>query len=66
MHAQVTNKLYHLTYIAEHVEQFATDMLLTAVNSETDLSQTGSMAEEIKTEVIANNSSLEGVWLSSL
>lgn len=66
MHAQVTNKLYHLTYIAEHVEQFATDMLLTAVNSETDLSQTGSITEGIKTEVIANNTSLECVELSSL
>jgi symplekin len=66
MHAQVTNKLYHLTYIAEHVEQFATDMLLTAVNSETNLSQTASTAEGIKMEVIANNTSLECVELSSL
>ncbi|KAF2582043.1 hypothetical protein F2Q68_00005674 [Brassica cretica] len=46
----VTNKLYHLTYISEHVEKFATDMLLTAVNSEADLSQTGFIAEGIKTE----------------
>lgn len=54
MHAQVTNKLYHLTCISEHVEQFATDMLLTAVNSETNLSQTGPgpIAEGIS-EVIA-------------
>lgn len=56
MHAQVTNKLYHLTYISEHVEQFATDMLLSAVNSETDLSQTGSVAEGIKTEVTIQSS----------
>lgn len=53
MHAQVTNKLYHLTYTSEHVEKFATDMLLTAVNSEADLSQTGFIAEGIKTEVTA-------------
>jgi hypothetical protein len=41
-------------------------MLLTAVNSETNLSQTASTAEGIKMEVIANNTSLECVELSSL
>ncbi|XP_019099231.1 PREDICTED: uncharacterized protein LOC109125216 [Camelina sativa] len=64
MHAQVTNKLYHLTYIAEHVEQFATDMLLTAVNSETDLSQSGSIAEGIKKEAKSQITSTSDSLLS--
>ncbi|XP_010556505.2 PREDICTED: uncharacterized protein LOC104825811 [Tarenaya hassleriana] len=47
----VTNKLYHLTYVSQHIEQFATDMLLTAVNSETDFSQAGVVPQRVETEV---------------
>ncbi|KAG2297743.1 hypothetical protein Bca52824_044412 [Brassica carinata] len=56
----VTNKLYHLTYISEHVEKFATDMLLTAGNSEADLRQTAFTAEEIKTEAKSQKTSTSG------
>lgn len=52
---KVANKLYLLSYISENIQQYATDMLLSAVNqhiSDPELSQSGSSDQRLEGEVL--------------
>ncbi|XP_037495674.1 uncharacterized protein LOC105630767 [Jatropha curcas] len=62
----VANKLYQLNYIAENIEQFATKMLLSAVDqhtSNTELSQSGS-TDQREGEVGSQETSVSGSQVS--
>ena len=51
----MANKLYLLTYVSENIQQYATDMLLSAVNqhiSDAELSQCGSSDQRLEGEVL--------------
>ena len=55
---KVANKLYLLSYISENIQQYATDMLLSAVNqhiSDPELSQSGSSDQRLEAEVACSN-----------
>ncbi|KAF2323897.1 hypothetical protein GH714_003802 [Hevea brasiliensis] len=62
----VANKLYQLNYIADNIEQFATKMILSAVDqrtSDTELSQSGS-TDQREGEVGSQETSVSGSQLS--
>lgn len=51
----MANKLYLLSYISETIQQYATDMLLSAVNqqiSDAELSECGSCDQRLEGEVL--------------
>ncbi|KAK8623473.1 hypothetical protein V6N13_118357 [Hibiscus sabdariffa] len=63
----VANKLYQLTYISGEIEQFATNMLLSAVDQRTagaELMQAGSIDERVEREVGSGDASTSGSQLS--
>ncbi|KAJ4850650.1 hypothetical protein Tsubulata_037952 [Turnera subulata] len=62
----VANKLYQLSYISENIEQFATNMLLSAVNhhaSDVELLQSGS-TDQREGEVGSQETSVSGSQVS--
>jgi symplekin len=55
----VANKLYQLSYISETIEQFATNMLVAAVDQhipDIELSQSGSTEHRVQGEVSSSYS----------
>ncbi|KAK8705554.1 hypothetical protein V6N13_049154 [Hibiscus sabdariffa] len=63
----VANKLYQLNYISGEIEQFATNMLLSAVDqcaAAAELLQCGSVDERFEMEVGSGNASTSGSQLS--
>ncbi|KAL6317735.1 hypothetical protein AAG906_030489 [Vitis piasezkii] len=63
----VANKLYLLSYISENIQQYATDMLLSAVNqhiSDPELSQSGSSDQRLEVETGSLETSVSGSQIS--
>ncbi|KAJ9674105.1 hypothetical protein PVL29_023574 [Vitis rotundifolia] len=63
----VANKLYLLSYISENIQQYATDMLLSAVNqhiSDPELSQSGSSDQRLEGETGSLETSVSGSQIS--
>ncbi|KAE8125934.1 hypothetical protein FH972_020695 [Carpinus fangiana] len=63
----VANKLYQLSYISETIEQFATNMLVAAVDQhipDIELSQSGSTEHRVQGEVESQETSTSGSQVS--
>ncbi|KAK6940297.1 Symplekin C-terminal [Dillenia turbinata] len=63
----VTNKLYLLSYISQNIEEFATGMLLSAVDqrlSDTELLQSGLNEQRLAAEVGSHEPSISGSQVS--
>ncbi|KAK6938037.1 Symplekin C-terminal, partial [Dillenia turbinata] len=63
----VTNKLYPLGYISQNIEEFATSMLLSAVDqrlSDTELPQSGLNEQRMEAEVGTHEPSISGSQVS--